>query len=294
VSSKTSALALLGIATFLVGSGNIAQITAINSIGPFTTVTLRSIVAILCVLPLAIAEVGKGRSIPMHVLPSIVVAALAFGASLVAQQVGAQATTATNLGFLVNMSAVFVPLVMWAVVGKKLQAATWPVAVLAVIGAWLVTGAGSVAVGWGEGLCLLAGVFDAVWIIALAHAMPRCRAPAQVTAMLMAVTAIMGAMGSLSETFQLEDLQVAAPEVLWLGIMTSGLGFFLSNKAQETLPECLVAVMFCMEAIVSAGLGGVLLSESLQPAGYAGAAIITLAIILLNMMPSMPAAQRPP
>jgi drug/metabolite transporter (DMT)-like permease len=60
--------------------------------------------------------------------------------------------------------------------------------------------------------------------------------------------------------------------------MTSAFGFLLSTKAQETLSPCVVAIVFCFEAIVSAACGNYFLGETITTAGLFGACMIIVAV----------------
>ena len=161
--------------------------------------------------------------------------------------------------------------------------ASWPAGIFAVLGAYLVTGAGQVSATLGDGLCLLAGLFDAVWIIGLSHVMPKCKSPATLLAIMYGVTSLMATGGAAFEPMDPISLWNALPEILWLGGVTSALGFLLSTKAQEHLSACVVGVVFCFEAIVSAVLGYLLLGESMGPVEVIGAALIIAAIVFLQL-----------
>jgi drug/metabolite transporter (DMT)-like permease len=281
----TNALLILLLSTFLVGSGNVAQKAALDHLGPFTITAFRSILAVAVLLPFVLKETARNEPMPISVMPVILAAVLYFAASIVAQQVGAIATTATNLGFLVNMSAVFVPVLIWIMFRQKAPIMAWPSAILAVFGAYLITGAGELTATWGDALCLLAGLFDAVWIIALGYVVTRCPMPATLTAAMFSVTAFVGFLGGMFETLTIEGLVAALPSILWLGVAASAGGFLLSTKAQQSLSVCLVAIFFSFEAIFSAILGRVLLGETMTPLAFVGAAAILASVMMVQIKP---------
>ena len=280
LSERTKAIGLLFLATILIGSGNVAQVTAVEKVGTFTMVALRSVIAVLFLLPFAIVELRTMVRWDRNVLPCIIAAALYFAASMVAQQAGAVSTTATNIGFLINMSAVFVPMLLWFTVREMPPLMAWPAAAVAVVGAYLVTGAGGLSSTLGDLLCLLAGLFDAVWIIALGVLVPKCKAPACLVLLMYAASAVCAAPGLIIEGDSLRALWTAMPEALWLGVMSSGLGFLFSTRAQATLPTCMVAVVFCFEAIVSAVCGRIVLGEMMTLTSYIGATLIIVAVLM--------------
>jgi drug/metabolite transporter (DMT)-like permease len=274
------AYAMLILSTVLIGSGNVAQVTASEKVGAFTMVACRSIIAVIFLLPFAISELKTVARWERDIMPCAAAAALYFAASMLAQQMGAATTTATNIGFLINMSAVFVPMLLWFAVKETPPAMAWPSAAVAVVGAYLVTGAGGVSSTWGDLLCLLAGLMDAIWIIALGVLVPKCKAPACLVLLMYLASAMVASPGVIIESDSLAAIWTAMPEAMWLGVMSSGLGFLFSTKAQATLPACAVAVVFCFEAIVSAIFGRLFLGELMTVPSYVGAALIILAVVL--------------
>jgi drug/metabolite transporter (DMT)-like permease len=210
-------------------------------------------------------------------------AAVFLAGSTLAQQVGAYTTTATHLGFLINMSAIFVPLLMWLLVGEKPALVVWPVSLMAVIGAFLVTGGGGGRVTLGDALCLLAGLFDAVWIIALGYAVRRCPAPATLTFAMFFVTTLLGLAGSVTEDFTPQQMVDALPEVVWLGAGVSAAGFLLSTTAQQALCSCTIAVICTFEALFSALFGRIFLGEMLDLEGWVGACLIVVSVLILQV-----------
>jgi drug/metabolite transporter (DMT)-like permease len=280
--------------TLLVAAGNVSQITALDHLGPFTVVWMRSFLAVMVLLPFALRESNLFVFPDRDTWLSILVGATYFAASIVTQQMAAYSTTATNLGFLVNMSAIFVPPLIWMLVGKRPEFVVWPASFTAIIGAFFVTGASVALPSVGDYLCLMAGFLDAVWIIALSHALTKCPAPATLTLAMFFATTVAGLAGSVTENYNPENLVTALPEVLWLGICVSGIGFLLSAKAQQVLPACVVAVMFTLEALFSAVFGRLLLDEQLSLQGFAGAGLVILSVLMLQVKLRPGRAQKSP
>jgi drug/metabolite transporter (DMT)-like permease len=164
-------LLFLLVATFLWGSGNVAQKLTLAELGPFTVLGLRSLLALVVLLPLALYEErskprgrGKGGYWSMA-------AALFFTVALVLQMLGATATSATNLGFLINTSAIFAPMAAWLFLNRAPDRIIWLAAITVMSGAALLAGGQYTGINWGDGLCLLAGFCYGLWIVALGRAL---------------------------------------------------------------------------------------------------------------------------
>ncbi len=115
--SRSSAIAMLLVAAFFWGAGNVANKTVLAHIDAFTAVTLRCGLAALVILPFARAETNAPR-LPGW-LGSAAAVALLFAASLILQQMAYQWTSVTNASFLVNTCTVLTPLLAWALLSER-------------------------------------------------------------------------------------------------------------------------------------------------------------------------------
>ena len=131
--SAGKAMAMLLLAAFFWGSGNVANKWILLDLDPFAVVVLRHLIAVVALLPLALSE--RGRS-PLRVwLPSVLPASLLFAAATIAQQWGYQSTTVTNASFLVNTAGVLTPVLSVMMFRERLRPFVALAALLTLLGA---------------------------------------------------------------------------------------------------------------------------------------------------------------
>ena len=72
-----------------------------------------------------------------------------------------------------------------------------------------------------------------------------------------------------------------------LGLFSSGIAFILQNIAQRYTTAPQAAIFLSSEALFAALFGVALLGETITPAGYAGCAIIFVAILAVELVPEL-------
>ncbi len=79
----------------------------------------------------------------------------------------------------------------------------------------------------------------------------------------------------------------AAPEILYVGIFSSGVAFSLQIIGQRYTTPSQAAIFLSSEALFGASLGALLLGETMPPLGYAGCALMFIAMLLVEVVPEI-------
>ena len=74
-------------------------------------------------------------------------------------------------------------------------------------------------------------------------------------------------------------------EIAYAGIMSTAIAYTLQAIAQQYVPAANAAIILSAESLFAALGGALLLGERLAPIGYAGAALILFAIVLVEAIP---------
>jgi drug/metabolite transporter (DMT)-like permease len=74
-------------------------------------------------------------------------------------------------------------------------------------------------------------------------------------------------------------------EILYTGVMSTAVAFTLQAIGQQYVPPANAAIILSSESLFAALGGAIILGERLPLAGYAGAAIIFIAILLVELVP---------
>lgn len=164
----------------------------------------------------------------------------------------------------------------------------WPAVALSTLGTWLLGGGGTLsALGYGDWLVALCALFWAIHVVITGRAAPFGR-PIGFTAIQFAVVAALAALGStLFETTTLAGLAGAAPDILYVGLLSSALTFTLLTVALQYTPPSEAAVIVSMETVFAALTAYLVLGERLSAIGWLGATLILGATLLLQVGPAI-------
>lgn len=284
------------------GSALVAQSVGMQDIGPFLYSGLRFALGALMLLPLLLWRSGYGSASSVRsALPllnrslllggALMGLALAIGINL--QQVGLQFTSVTNSGFITGLYVIIVPL-LGLLLGHRAGLGTWLGASLAVLGMFLLSVGEGFTVASGDWL-QLAGAF--VWgvHVLLVGALASRHDPISLAFVQFAVCALLSlALALLLEPFELAAIGQAGPALLYGGIVAVGIGYTLQVVAQKHAIASHAALILSLEAVFAALAGALLLSETLQPRGYLGCALMFAGMLLAQLWPKKLADIQPP
>jgi len=281
--SAGKAMAMLLLAAFFWGSGNLANKSILLDLDPFAVVVLRHLIAVIALLPLALSE--RGRS-PLRVwLPSVLPASVLFAAASIVQQWGYQGTTVTNASFLVNTAGVLTPVLSVMMFRERLRPFVALAALLTLLGALLMSGAatGFTGLNSGDALCLVSALFYAGWTVLLGRHILHHARPVAATLAQCAVAGLIAAPFALIASPALAaNWTGALPEALYLGVFSTAAAVGLTSAAQRVISAPTTAIVISAESLFGAAGGIVLLGERPGILAGLGAALMLLAIALVT------------
>lgn len=285
------AIALLLACTMLWGFAFVVQKSAMETMGPLTFIGIRYLIGGAFILPVALFERSRAR---VHLDPgqwrfiALMSGALLLGTWL--QQVGLITTTATNGGFLTSLYVMFVPAI------ALLAFRTWPHPVLwigvplALAGIYFLNGGGLDRLNAGDGLVVLSAVFWAIQVMMLGFIARTTGQPILISCIsFIAAGAVALVLAFLFEGPTLAGIMGGWEELAYAGIFSTGIAFTLQAIGQQHVPAANAAIILSSEALFAALGGALLLGERLPPVGYAGAALLLGAIVLVEIVPVLTA-----
>jgi drug/metabolite transporter (DMT)-like permease len=295
--TRLQANLLLLLAAALWGSGNVAQKTILADLGPFSAIGLRCLVAFLVVLPFAWRE-RRQLQLSSDAGKLLAGVAVSFAAATTLLQICYGGTSVTNAGFFVNTCSVMTPMIAWLLLRSKPSFMVFPAIALSIGGIFLMGGGVMAALSWGDGLALASAFFYALWAVLLGALLLRLPSPFFITAASFAFTALAGlTLGSLGldgadRPISLTAFAGAAPELLYLGVLSTGVAYTLQVIAQGHTTATSAMIIVSAEAIFGAIAASVILGEMLMPMGWAGAAMVTAGILLVALPSDYPRRKR--
>ena len=280
---------LLLAAAFIWGTTFVAQMTGMDSLGPFSYGMCRYALGTAAVLVLwgatqskrqrARAEgnyrsgwrVGLGAGCIMF-----------FGTSL--QQAGMLWTTVGKASFLTCLYIVLVPLA-GIFLHQRIRAENWAGAALAVIGMYFLCIQDGFTVGQGDALELLGSLFWTCHILFVGHFSRRADVIEMSAAQLFVSFALSAVMAAIFEEIAWADIRAAAFAVFYAGVMSSGVAFTLQIIGQRYAAPSEAAIIMSLEGVFGALAGAVILHETMTAAQVAGCALMLLGMIVTQRNP---------
>jgi drug/metabolite transporter (DMT)-like permease len=289
--SRPLAVLLLIICTMLWGLAFLFQKGAMAHMGPLVFTAIRYTIGTLLVLPLALDEYRRQIAIIGRITPrqwqQIVVLLLSFFAGVWAQQAALQTTTVTNGGFLTALYVIFTPIVAFAMARIRPHPIVYFGAPMALVGIYLLTGANLGAFTFGDGLLVVCAVSWAIQIAVLAPLVQETGMPVTMSAACFAATAVLAAIGTpILEHPTWEAVSSGWIEILYTGVCSTAIAFTLQAIGQQYVPSANAAIILSAESLFAALAGAIALGERLPPLGYLGAALIFIAIVLVEAVPA--------
>lgn len=279
-------LLLLSIAAIW-GLAFVYQKTAMNHIGPYTFLAMRALIAAVILTPIAyIWEQSSQTSSPKAGFWLIAIAGgLSFFIGGILQQIGLVTATVTNTGFLTGLYVVITPLLMWLVLARPPGPVIWVAVCLAFVGTWFLGGGTVGGFSTGDWLVVASSFFWATHMLVIEHSGRHAR-PIGFTAVQFAVVALIsGAIAIPLEGPTLGALYAAAPEIAYVGVLSSALTFTLLAVAMRYTPAAEATIIVSTETVFAALAGVILLGEHLLWIGWFGAALMFTATVIVQLAP---------
>lgn len=270
------------------GLAFVFQKTAMDAIGPYTFIAARTAVAALVLLPLAYMEANRAGGaplIPRRMFPVVAIGGVFFFVAGALQQIGLKTATVTNAGFLTALYVIFTPFAAWAWRRVAPAAVVWPAAILSIVGTWLLGGGSIEAFNGGDVLITLSAVFWAIHVLVTSESNVFNR-PLVFTCGQFAVVCLLATiMAATTESPTLAGLIAAAPEIAYVGVLSSALTFTLLAVAMKHTPPSEAAVLVSTESLFAALAGAILIGERIGFIAGIGAGLIIVATLLVQASP---------
>jgi drug/metabolite transporter (DMT)-like permease len=292
--SRAQSGALLLLAALIWGSAFVGQALGMAGVGPFTFTGIRFLLGALVVLPLALRESRQLRAGGHHRGRAdaawIALLGTLLCTGVVLQQIGLMTTTVTNAGFLTALYVPLVPLLAWGLLRQLPHWSVWPASVGCLAGTWLMTGASLAQLSAGDLWVLASTLPWALHVLLVGRVANRLRGAYTLACGQFFVCALLsGAVALATEPITSEGLGTAAGAILYTGIVSVGIGFTLQVVGQRHAHPADAAIILSSETVFAAFFGAVFMGDRLGAAGFAGAALILLCIVAIQVQPLLAA-----
>lgn len=284
-------LSLLGISVIW-GSTFIVVKTTLDTVAPFTFLTLRFAVALAGMAVLAVSR--GGRPSPGLFRDGSLLGVALFVA-FAAQTLALQTAEASVVAFVTGLFVVMVPVASAVLLGKPPRIGSVIGAVAAVAGLGLMTLRPGAGVSMGVGFALLSAVGYAAHIL-LTDTRSARHDPVRLTAVQIGWVFGLSGLGAvtLEPGFSAISWTPALVGALLLtGLLATVVAFAVQMAMQHRTPPTKAAILYCMEPVSSLGFSYVLGGEVLTGAQYLGAGCILAAMLVAEIGPARPVVRDP-
>lgn len=276
---------LLG--TVIWGGAFVAQSVGMDMIGPMTFQAVRCGLAVLALMAfIALAEL---RQIKLYFKkwadPRLWKAGTLCGIALFVasglQQIGLVYTDAGKAGFITAMYIVIVPL-LGLFFHKRPSPAAFVGIVLAVIGMYLLCGAGVSRINIGDILLMGCAVAFAVQITLVDRLSGGCDS-LRLNCIQALVVAVLSALFMVTETVNWDLVLSCWVPLSYAGVLSMGAGYSLQIIGQKRIEPTAASMIMSLESVFAVLFGALLLNETMTKWEIAGCILVFTAVILSQL-----------
>jgi drug/metabolite transporter (DMT)-like permease len=258
------------------------QKSAMSHIGPFLFLGLRSLLAAVALIPFALREWKTSPPSSPSIRPFALLGGAVFFTAGALQQVGIVTATVTNTSFLTALYVVVTPFLLWLLRQERPGPRIWLASCLAFIGIWALGGGAIEAFSTGDMLISASSVAWSLYMV-VTSASGKLAKPMQYTFIhFLVIAALALSCAGYFEEIDGAAITAAAVPLLYVGILASAFTFGLMAIVVRHIPASRAAILLSTEVLLGAAAGFIMLGERLSPIGWAGAALLFCAILMIQ------------
>ncbi|MBQ3652369.1 MAG: DMT family transporter [Clostridia bacterium] len=282
-------LILLG-CSVIWGSAFVAQSAAMDlGMLPYAFTAVRMLVGAVCLMPfiylrrrtaLPATREGKARLLRSGMLIGVAVAV----ASCL-QQAGLQYTTAGKGAFLTALYILLVPIVGAAFFHRKTGAWTWLCLVIGAVGLWFLSITEAFTLEKGDALMILCALVFTLQILLVDKFAPDFD-PLTLCCLEFLTAGLLSFLPmAIFEGFGFQNIRPAIWCILYCGIFSCGIAYWLQIVGQRHLPPALASLIMSFESVFGAIFGALILHERMTGRELLGCGLIFAALVLSQVVP---------
>ena len=276
--------------SFIWGTAFVAQDMGMDYIGPYTFAASRLLLGFLALLPFFFIfeykKIKRDRSSfkVLAIYWFLIGFTLAAGNAL--QQISLLYTDVANSAVFTVLYVVVVPILSYFFFSKKIHRSIWPSVLLCLAGGLFLSELNNIRVRFGDTLVIIGAFFWASHIILISKFLKIFNYPITIATFQCFTASIISFIPAFTfEYISLQVLLMESKELLYAGVLSSGLAFMLQVYGQQNLSPAPVAIIFSMEGVFGSIAAWVLLDQYLNEFKIFGIIVILSAVIFSQLAP---------
>lgn len=287
---------LLLLTAFIWGVAFVAQSAAMDSIGPFTFVGLRNILAGAALIPVIMVldrnkkteQKQSGVTVKKWYLDKqILIAGATCGFFLctasLAQQIGIQTASVGKAGFLTALYIIMVP-ILGIFLHKKAGWKVWLGVVIALVGVYMLCAKGGLSgLEKADYLLLACALLFSLQIMSVDHFVEKVDGVKIACLQFWFCSIVCTVCMFIFEKPTWQQITAAGIPILYAGLMSSAVGYTLQIVGQRGMNPTVASLIMSLESVFSALAGWMLLHQVLSTRELIGCILVFVAIILAQL-----------
>ena len=275
------------VAALIWGTAFVAQTTGMEHIGPLTFTNLRFLIGGLIVLPLAVKEIPNfKKSLNKKLIIIILLTGLSLLMGTYLQQYALQYTKIGNAAFLTILYVPFVPIISRFILKKRIHWSIWVSVSICLVGSYYLTVGNSFEAQFADFLVVVCAIFFALHCILIDEYFEIVNAPFT----LATSQFLLCFLYSLPFVFIFEDpslkgIYMELFELLYVGVMSSGIAYTLQIFGQRYVKPSTAAITFSLEGVFGSLAAWIVLSQILTTIQIFGCFLILLGVLTAQLIP---------
>ena len=276
--------------SFIWGTAFIAQDMGMDFIGPYTFTSGRMFLGFFALLPFFfIFEFKKAIRSNLSfkiVLSYLLLLGFFLAGGNILQQVSLLYTDVANSAIFTVLYVIIVPMVAYFLFSKKIHQSVWPAAIMCLVGGLLLSELDNIEVRFGDSLVIFGAFFWAFHIVFISKFLKIFNFPLTIATFQCLFGAIFCLVpASTLEIISIQALLMESKELLYAGVLSSGIAFMLQVYSQQNLSPAPVAIIFSLEGVFGAIAAWIMLDQYLNHFKILGIIIILSAVIFSQLAP---------
>ena len=278
------------VTSILWGSAFVAQDMGMDFIGPHTFNVGRFLVGFLSLLPFflffELKKIKKKNIDIKKVFSYLLILGFILGVGQALQQISLIYTDVANTGVFTVMYVLIVPFISYFIFSKKIHWSVWPAVILCVVGGLLLSELKNISVRYGDTLGVLSAFCWAIHIIYISKTVKFFNFPITIAMSQCFIAFLFTILPMIVyENPSLSNIFKDSYEILYVGVLSSGLAFLLQTYTLQNLTPAPAAIIFSLEGVFAAIFAWLILGQFLNEIKVVGIFLILSAVIFSQIIP---------
>ena len=276
--------------SFIWGTAFVAQDMGMDHIGPFTFTAVRLFLGFLTLLPIMLLQghhlkkINLNQNAKIFYYLILVGFMLSFGNSF--QQLALLYTDVANTAVFTAFYVILVPMIAYYYFSKNIHWSIWPSALFCLIGGFLLTNLDSLSVRIGDSIAVINAFMWAFHIVFISKLIKIYNYPVIVACLQCLIGSFFAFIPAvIFETIVFSNILLEYKELLYAGVLSSGVAFLLQVYSQQNLSPAPVTIIFSLEGVFASIFGWIILDQFLTEIKIFGIIIILSSVIFSQLVP---------